>query len=191
MSQLDGFALKTLYQCSSYHSFYTYLVEQLDFTKLTGGTAKASGDLLWRILGYLPPSVEYLGHASTYTDSGVSVAFISIGEEDSSGEIHRRIALRKKQHCLVHLVSLNCRRKTTQSSVFDLIVYQILLQNLSPSKEEIHQLSIGSFSINLKRRWNEILIYKSSPQYRLPNLQKKTTTTVITLPTLPTDFEEL
>ena len=90
-TQLDGFALKTLYQSASYHSFSTYLVEQLDFTKLTGGTAKASDDLLWIILVYLPPSTEYLGQASTSKGKCVSLAFISIGEEDSSGEIHRRI----------------------------------------------------------------------------------------------------
>ena len=31
-TQLDGFGLKTLEQSPIYHSFYTYLVEQLDFT---------------------------------------------------------------------------------------------------------------------------------------------------------------
>jgi hypothetical protein len=52
-TQLDGFALKTLDQSTSYHSFYTSLVEQLDFTRLTGGRVKAYYNLLWRILGYL------------------------------------------------------------------------------------------------------------------------------------------
>jgi hypothetical protein len=124
----------------SYHSFYTYLVEQLDFTKLTGGTAKASDDLLWRILVYLPPSTEYLAQASTYTGSAYLLHSFRLEKkillEKSIGELLGKEATLSSPPRFAQLSMKD------QSSVFDLIVYQILLQNLSPSKEEIHQLSI-------------------------------------------------
>jgi hypothetical protein len=74
-------------------------------------------------------------------------------------------------------------------SLFDLIVYQILFQNLSSTSEEINQLYkifVNEFKTSLNtNEYTESL--SSIPITK--NLEDKTKT--ITIPTLPTDFEEL
>jgi len=74
-------------------------------------------------------------------------------------------------------------------SIFDLIVYQILLQNLSSTSEEINQLYpifLHEFksSLNINQSIESL---SSIPITK--NLDDKTKT--ISIPTLPTDFEEL
>ena len=188
-TQLDGFTLKTLYQSSTYHSFYTYLVEQLDFTKLSGGTAKAYYDLLWRILGYLPPSGEYLAQASTYTASAYLLHSFRLEKknllEKAIGEFLGKEATLSTPPRFAQLSTKD------ESSVFDLIVYHILLQNLSPTKEEIHQLYrifLEQFQASLKL--DPYLQVLATIPIAKPS-EEMTTTTAVTLPTLPTDFEEL
>ena len=192
-SQLDGFALKTLYHSVTYPSFYTALVEQLDFTRLLGraaDTVKVYYDLLWRILGYLPPSADYLARASTSTN-GVDLLH--------SLRLEKKILVEK---AIVEFLGKETTLSTAprfaqlltkkdQASLFDLIVYQILLQNLSPSKEEIPQLYrlfLDQFQASLKL--DPYLQALASIPIAQPSAEA-TTTTNITLPTLPTEFEEL
>lgn len=143
-------------------------------------------DLLWRILGYLPPSNEFLENMSTYTETTYLLHLFRfekklindkhitdfLGKEISFKDIQWFKTITKKSH-----------------SLFDLIVYQILFQNLTSTSDELNQLYqifIDEFKLSLNtNEYYELLT--TIPITK--TIEDKTKS--ITIPTLPTDFEEL
>ncbi|CAF5030501.1 unnamed protein product, partial [Rotaria sp. Silwood1] len=139
---LDGFALKNLYNNPIYNQFYNYLIEQLDFTKinkegLSNTLFKQYYDLLWRILGYLPPSNEFLENMDTYTDTTYLLHLFRLEKKILQDKYIKEFLSKDITFTNIQWFK-NIDKKSY--SLFDLIVYQILLQNLTSTSEEINHL---------------------------------------------------
>jgi E3 ubiquitin-protein ligase UBR4 len=143
-------------------------------------------DLLWRILGYLPPSNEFVENMNTYGDTAHLLHLFRfekklIQDKHISDFLSKEISFKEIQW-FKHI-------HEQTHSLFDLIVYQILFQNLSSTSEEINQLYkifVNEFKTSLNT--NEYMEALSSIPITKP-IEDKTKS--ITIPTLPTDFEEL
>ena len=187
---LDSFALKTLYNSSIYNRFYDYLIKQLDFTRinkedLTNTAIKQYYDLLWRILGYLPPSNEFLEQMNTYTDTTHLLHLFRL-EKRILQDKHITEFLAKE----ISFKDIQWFQSLTQTthSTFDLIVYQILLQNLSSTSDEINRFyEIFVQELKHSLNINSSLEYLSIIPINKPTIEPKTST----IPTLPNDFDEL
>ncbi|CAF3538830.1 unnamed protein product [Rotaria sp. Silwood1] len=188
---LDGFALKNLYNNPIYNQFYNYLIEQLDFTKinkegLSNTLFKQYYDLLWRILGYLPPSNEFLENMDTYTDTTYLLHLFRLEKKILQDKYIKEFLSKDITFTNIQWFK-NIDKKSY--SLFDLIVYQILLQNLTSTSEEINYLYKIFFnqfklSLNTNSSIESLLLIPITK-----NIEDKTKT--ITIPTLPNDFEEL
>jgi hypothetical protein len=143
-------------------------------------------DLLWRVLGCLPPSIDYLDRLSTYTHSAHLLHSIRL----------EKMILREKSTIDflgkdLHVSDVDqCRSiDTNELSLFDLLVYQIRLRHLSPSMDDIHRfyrLFLHEFqlSLNIDLYWQYlscIPINKSSSE----------TSKCLPLPSLPVEYDEL
>jgi hypothetical protein len=143
-------------------------------------------DLLWRILGYLPPSNEFLENMNTYTETTHLLHLFRfekklIHDKYIKDFLSQEITFKDIQWFK------NINKKT--HSLFDLIVYQILLQNLTSTSEEmnhLYKIFVEEFKSSLNT--NEYIELLSSIPIT-KNLEDKTKN--ISIPTLPTDFEEL
>ena len=188
---LDSFALKTLYHSPIYNPFYDDLIKQLDFTKinkddLSPAAIKQYYDLLWRILGYLPPSIEFLDKLNTYTDTP-SVLHLFRLEKKVLHDRHIKDFL-GKEVSLKDVQWIKAFEKKTFSP-FDLLVYQILLQNLPPETTDVNRLySIFLEQFKASLNINPYLESISSIPMTKPSEEK---TKPVAIPTLPTEFEDL
>ncbi|UJR08441.1 hypothetical protein I4U23_012711 [Adineta vaga] len=188
---LDGFALNTLYNNSIYNQFYEHLIDQLDFTKinkegLSNTSVKQYYDLLWRILGYLPPSIQFLENMNTYTKTTHLLHIFRlekklIHDKHITDFLSKDITFKDIQW----FKNIN----SNSLSLFDLIVYEILLQNLSSSSEEINRL-YQIFIDEFKSSLNTNVSYESLSIIPITKSTEEKNKS-ITIPTIPTDFEEL
>ncbi|CAM4878013.1 unnamed protein product [Rotaria socialis] len=188
---LDGFALKNLYSNAIYNQFYSYLIEQLDFTKINkeginNTSLKKYYDLLWRILGYLPPSTEFLENMTNYSETTALLHLFRfekkiIQDKYIKDFLGKEISFNNIQW----FKNLN----NTSHSIFDLIVYQILLQTLTANSDEINRLYnvfLNEFksALNTKQYSDSLSLI---PIMKIIDDKMKT----VAIPTLPNDFEEL
>lgn len=143
-------------------------------------------DLLWRILGYLPPSNEFLENMNTYTETTYLLHLFRF-EKKLINDKHIKDFLSKE----IIFKDIQWFKNITEKthSLFDLIVYQILFQNLTSTSEEINSLYkvfLDEFKTSLNTN-ESIELLSSIPITK--TIEDKTK--AITIPTLPTDFEEL
>ncbi|CAF3628387.1 unnamed protein product [Adineta steineri] len=188
---LDGFALNTLYNNPIYNKFYDYLIEQLDFTKinkdnLSNPILKQYYDILWRILGYLPPSNEFLENMPNHTKTTHLLHMFRL-EKKILHDKHITDFLSKEISFKNIEWFTNINKHS--STLFDLIVYQILLQNLTSTSDEINHL-YQIFINQLKSSLNINPYLESLSIIPITKVAEDKTKT-ITIPNIPQDFEEL
>jgi hypothetical protein len=153
---------------------------------LASTSLKQYYELLWRILGYLPPSNEFLEKMNTYTETTYLLHLFRfekklIQDKHITDFLSKEIVFKDIQW----FKNIN----KNPHSLFDLIVYQILLQKLSSTSEEINSL-YKIFVDEFKSSLNTNEYFESLSSIPITKtLEDKTKT--ITIPTLPTDFEEL
>ena len=154
---------------------------------LSGALLKKYYELLWRILGCLPPSNEFLDNMNTYNETTYLLHLIRL-EKKIIQDKYIKDFLSKD----ITFQPIQCFKnftKTTTYSLFDLIVYQILIKNLSITSDELnnlYQIFLNEFKSSLNTN-SYLKILSSIPIGK--NLENKTKT--ITMPTLPDDIEEL
>ncbi|CAF1322792.1 unnamed protein product, partial [Rotaria sordida] len=180
-----------LYNNPIYNQFYNYLIEQLDFTKinregLSNTLFKQYYDLLWRILGYLPPSNEFLENMNTYNETTYLLHLFRLEKKIINDKYIKEFLSKEITFTNIEWFK-NLNKKSY--SLFDLIVYQMLLQNLTSTSEEINNLYkifLDEFKLSLNTNpYIESLLLIPI----IKNFEDKTKT--ITIPILPNDFEEL
>ncbi|CAF4256832.1 unnamed protein product, partial [Rotaria sp. Silwood2] len=143
-------------------------------------------DLLWRILGFLPPSNEFLENMNTYNETTHLLHLFRLEKKIIHDKYIKEFLSKEITFTNIQWFK-NIDKKSY--SLFDLIVYQILLQNLSSTSEEInplYKIFLHEFklSLNINSSIESLLLIPITK-----NLEDKTKT--ITIPTLPNDFEEL
>ena len=185
-NHLDSFALKTLYGSASYPAFYSTLIERLDFTRPKA--KKTYQEFLWKILGFLPPPKEYLERVEQLTDSVHLLHLFRLekkilGEKSMKEFFGDDFQLKEWKRFGV------AAEKTSPWTLFDLVVYQILFQNLSASNEQIdafYRIFLNEYETSLQIDPYERSL-ASIPLAR-PAEEK---TKASPLPTLPSEFDEL
>jgi hypothetical protein len=143
-------------------------------------------DLLWRILGYLPPSNEFLENMNTNTETTHLLHLFRV-EKKLILDKHITDFLSKE----ITFKDIQWFKNSTNKghSLFDLIVYQILFQNLTSTSEEINDL-YKTFLEEFKSSLNSNQHLESLSSIPITKTVEDKTK-AITIPTLPTDFEEL